>query len=137
MMTRFHATGASAGSAKWWYVLRIPTMIPESPSRTTIGKSTRESETARSKSPPGSPNGRMSSGARRIISAVTAPSPSIVSQNSVEATRHARCRSPRSSSSLKTGTNAPVSAASATSARMRFGIWIATVKALIFPVTPK
>ena len=66
MITRFHATGASAGSAKWWYVLRIPTTIPESPSRTTIGKRTRESPTARSKSPPGSPNGRMSSGASRM-----------------------------------------------------------------------
>ena len=44
---------------------------------------------------------------------------------------------PRSRSSLKTGTNAPDSAASATSARTRFGIWIATVKALMRPVTPK
>src|SRR3990172_5134924 len=55
MITAFHATGASAGSAKWWYVFRIPTTIPESPSRTTIGKSTRDRPTARSKSPPGSP----------------------------------------------------------------------------------
>ena len=70
-------------------------------------------------------------------SAVSPPSPSSVSQKSVDATRHARCFSPRSSSSLKTGTNAPESAASATSARTRFGIWIATVKALIFPATPK
>ena len=91
MITRFHATGASAGSAKWWYVLRIPTTIPESPSRTTIGKSTRESPTARSKSPPGSPNGRMSSGASRMKSAVTPPRTSSVSQKSVEATRQARC----------------------------------------------
>ena len=47
-MTRFHATGASAGTAKWWYVFRIPTTIPESPSSTTIGKRTRERPTASS-----------------------------------------------------------------------------------------
>ena len=69
--------------------------------------------------------------------AVTAPRTSSVSQNSVEATRHARFLSPFSSSSLKTGTNAPDSAASATSARTRFGIWIATVNALMSPETPK
>ena len=137
MITRFHATGASAGSANWWYVLRIPTMIPETPSRTTIGKSTRERLTARSKSPPGSPNGRMRSGAARMKTAVNPPSPRSTSQKSVEATRHARAFSPRSRSSLKTGTNAPESAASPSSARTRFGIWIATVKALIFPETPK
>ena len=51
----------------------------------------------------------------------------------VEATRHARLRSPFSSSSLKTGTNADESAASATSARTRFGIWKAIVNALIGP----
>ena len=69
--------------------------------------------------------------------AVTPPRTSSVSQKSVEATRHARFRSPFSSSSLKTGTNAPESAASATSARTRFGIWIATVNALMSPETPK
>jgi hypothetical protein len=55
----------------------------------------------------------------------------------VDATRHARAFSPRSRSSLNTGTNAPESAASATSARTTFGIRIATVNALIFPATPK
>ena len=70
-------------------------------------------------------------------SAVTPPRTSSVSQKSVEATRQARFLSPFSSSSLKTGTNAPDSAASATSARTRFGIWIATVNALMRPVTPK
>ena len=69
--------------------------------------------------------------------AVTPPRPRSVSQKSVDATRHARCFSPRSRSSLKTGTKAPERAASATSERTRFGIWIATVKALIFPATPK
>ncbi len=75
MITRFHATGASAGRAKWLYVFRIPTTIPESPSSTTVGKSTRESPTASSKSPPGSPKGRMRSGASRMKSAVTRAEP--------------------------------------------------------------
>ncbi len=133
----FQATGASAGTANWWYVFRIPTTIPDRPRITTIGKSTRDSPTARSKSPPGSPKGRISSGASRMKSAVTPPRTSMVSQKSVDATRQARFFSPFSRSSLKTGTNAPERAASATSARTRFGIWIATVKALIFPLTPK
>ena len=63
--------------------------------------------------------------------------PRSTSQKSVEATRHARLRSPFSSSSLKTGTKAPERAASATSARTRFGIRNATVKALIGPLAPK
>ena len=66
-----------------------------------------------------------------------APRPSSRSQNSVDATRHARFFSPFSRSSLKTGTNADESAASATSERMRFGTWKATVNALILPVAPK
>ena len=45
--------------------------------------------------------------------------------------------SPFSRSSLKTGTNADERAASATSERMRFGTWKATVNALILPVAPK
>ncbi len=55
----------------------------------------------------------------------------------MEATRHARARSPFSSSSLNTGTNAPERAASATRTRIRFGIWNATVNALIGPLEPK
>ena len=70
-------------------------------------------------------------------SAVSAPRPSSISQKRLEATRQARLRSPFSSSSLKTGTNAEESAASATSERRRFGTWKATVKALIFPAAPK
>ena len=112
-------------------------MIPESPSRTTIGKRRRESPTARSKSPPGVPNSSTISGAIRTNTAVRAVEKSRTSQKIVDATRHARVRSPFSSSSLKTGTNAPESAASATSARTRFGIWNATVNALIFPAAPK
>ena len=70
-------------------------------------------------------------------SAVTPPRTRSVSQNSVDATRHARWRSPFSSRSLNTGTNAPESAASARSARTTFGMRIATVNALMSPVTPK
>ena len=103
----------------------------------TIGKSTRESPTASCWSPPGSPNGRMISGAKTIRSAVRAPSPSSINQKSVDATRQARLRSPFVSSSLKTGTNAEESAASATSERTRFGTWNATVNALTRPAAPK
>ena len=79
----------------------------------------------------------MNSGAMRMKSAVTPPPTSRKSQKMVEATRQARAFSPFSSSSLKTGTNADESAASATSARIRFGIWNATVNALIGPRAPK
>ena len=79
----------------------------------------------------------MTSGAIRMKIAESAPRPSSISQKSVEATRHARFRSPFSSSSLNTGTNADESAASATSARTRFGIWNAIVNALIRPAAPK
>ena len=137
MMTTFHSTGVSAGTANCSYELRIATTIPERPSSTTIGKSTRERPTARSKSPPGSPNGRSSNGAASMKIAVSPPRPSSTSQKMVDATRQARARSPLTSSSLKTGTKAPERAASATRARTRLGIWKATVKALILPVTPK
>ena len=70
-------------------------------------------------------------------SAVMPPSPSRTSQNRLEATRHARLRSPFSSSSLKTGTKADERAASATSARTVFGIRNATSNALIAPTVPK
>ena len=79
----------------------------------------------------------MISGAKMIPNAVTAPSPSIIRKKTLEAKRHARFRSPLTSSSLKTGTNADASAWSATSERSRFGIWKATVKALILPLAPK
>ena len=112
-------------------------MIPETPSSTTIGKRTRERPIASALSPPGLPNGAITSGAMTMKSAVSAPSPSSISQKRLEATRQARLRSPFSSSSLKTGTKAEESAASATSERMRFGTWNATVKALILPAAPK
>ena len=65
------------------------------------------------------------------------PRPSSTSQKTVDATRQARSALPFSSSSLKTGTNAAESAASATSERSRFGSWNATVNVLIEPSTPK
>jgi hypothetical protein len=111
--------------------------MPESPSRTTIGKRTRASPTASCLSPPGFPKGVISQGASTIPSAVRPPSPSRISQKRLEATRQARLRSPFSSSSLKTGTNAEEIAASASSARTRFGTWNATVNALIRPCAPK
>ena len=79
------------------------------------------------------PKGRITHGATSMKSAVSPLRPSSISQKRLEATRQARLRSPFSSRSLKTGTNAEESAASATSARTRFGIWNATVNALIAP----
>ena len=110
---------------------------PETVTSPTIGSMIRVSVTARSGSPPGSPKGRMRSGAIRIRTAVSAETPMRTSQKIVEATRQARAFSSLASSSLKTGTNAPESAASPTNARVRLGICDATVKALIFPETPK
>jgi len=86
-------------------LLRIPTITPEIPSRTTIGKRTRESPIASWRSPPGLPKGAITSGAMTMKNAVRAPSPSSISQKRLEATRQARFRSPFSRSSLKTGTN--------------------------------
>ena len=76
-------------------------------------------------------------GASRTKIAVTAPRPRSVSQKRDEATRQARLRSPFSSRSLKTGTNADDSAASATSARIVFGTRNANSKALTGPLIPK
>ena len=77
-------------------------------------------------------------GAASMNSAVIAVRPRSRSQIRLDATRQARARSPFSRSSVKTGTKAPVSAASATSARTRFGTWKATVNALMpAPSTPK
>jgi hypothetical protein len=116
-------------------VLRIPTTIPDAPRSTTIGKRICERLTASSSYC--FVSGGMITGASRMNTAVTAVSTRISSQRMLEATRQARARSPFSSSSLKTGTNAPESAASPTRTRIRFGIWNATVNALIGPRAPK
>ena len=79
----------------------------------------------------------MIQGATTMKSAVRADRISSTSQKRLDATRQARRRSPFSSSSVNTGTKADCRAASATSARTRFGTWNATVKALIFPAAPK
>ncbi len=73
----------------------------------------------------------MISGANTMKAAVITLSPANASQKTVDATRQARSRSPFCRSSLKIGTNAAPSAASATRARIRFGTWKATVNALI------
>ncbi len=65
--------------------------------------------------------------------AVSPPRPRSISQNTDEATRHARLRSPFTSRSLKTGTNAAERAESATSDRTVFGIRNAIVNALTGP----
>ena len=141
MITRFHATGASAGTAKCSKELSIPTTRPESASSTTIGNISRARFTVRSwsaglSSKPGA-NRPMSGSANRTNSAVTALSRRQIRKKRLEATRNASFRSPFSSSSLNTGTNAPWSAESANSARTRFGTWKAIVNADIAPVTPK
>ena len=79
----------------------------------------------------GSRTAAITCGASTSNTSVTAERPTNDSQKTLDATRHARSRSPRCSRSLKTGTNAAPSAESATSARTRFGTWNATVNALI------
>src|SRR6187397_2492763 len=64
-------------------------MIPERPSRITIGKRTRERPTARSKSPPGVPNSSTISGAASTNIAVRPVVKRRTSQKIVDATRHA------------------------------------------------
>ncbi len=65
------------------------------------------------------------------------PRPSSISQKIDDATRQARFRSPFTSRSLKTGTNAADNAESATSERTVFGIRKAISNALIGPLMPK
>ena len=64
-------------------------MIPDAPSSATIGKSTRDSPTARALSPPGLPKGAMTHGASTMKSALRPPSPRSISQKRLDATRHA------------------------------------------------
>ena len=76
MITRFQATGASAGTAKCSNELSIPTTRPERASSTTIGNISRARLTVRSlsagsSSKPGA-NRLMSGSANRMNSAVTA-----------------------------------------------------------------
>ena len=88
-------------------------MIPETPISSTTGESTRDRPAASSSRSPRRPKIRMISGAASIRSPVTSPRTTRTSQKRVEATRQARSRWSFSSSSLKTGTKAALSAESA------------------------
>ncbi len=90
---------------------------------TRIGKSSCESPTVRSSvawSKPGANSG-MSTGASRMNSAVSSPRTTVIRRIRVEARRNASRRFLSSSCSVKTGTKAACSAASANSERTRFG----------------
>ena len=82
-------------------------------------------------------SGGITHGAIRMKTTVTAPSTTRISPNSAPASSNASLRLRCSSSSVKTGTNAALSAESATSARTRFGTWNAIVKAENGPEVPK
>jgi hypothetical protein len=79
----------------------------------------------------------MTSGASSTKAAVSTPSTASSRPASALASWNASRRRLCSSRSLKTGTNAELSAASATSARIRLGIWKASVNADAGPVVPK
>ena len=70
-------------------------------------------------------------------SAVIAPRPISMIQNSVEASRSASLRRPFCSRSVNTGTNAADSAAWANRFATRFGTWKASVNADANGVVPK
>ena len=140
MITAFHAIGASAGTLKCSKELSIPTVTPLSARSTTIGniswaRLTVRSASAGSSSKPGA-NNPMIGRANSTNSAVTTPSRIMIPKKRLDAIRKASLRSPFSSSSVNTGMNAPCSAESANSARMRLGTWKAMVKADIAPETP-
>ena len=82
-------------------------------------------------------NSGISTGARRMNSAVIAPRTRVTRKIRVEARRKASRLFPFSSCSVKTGTNAAWIAASANRLRTRLGTWKAIVNADIGPLTPK
>ena len=139
MITTFQTSGVSAGIVKWSCALRIPTTSPLSPSRITIGNSTRLRPTVRSSSAGLNSDpvkSGISHGAMPMKSSVMTVSersrrPAIAAA-AWSASRRRFC----SSSSEKTGTKAELSAASATSARIRFGTWKASVNADAAPAVP-
>ena len=81
--------------------------------------------------------GGITHGAMTMNSSVIAPSTTRISPNSAPASWNASLRFCFSSSSVKTGTKAALSAESATSARSRFGTWNAIVNAEKGPEVPK
>ena len=117
----------------------MPTTIPVTPSRTRIGNRIRERLTVRSVtvSSEAGTNSGISTGAIRMKSAVSAPRTSVTTKIRFDASRKASRRSPCSSFSVNTGTNAAWIAASANRLRTRFGTWKAIVNADIAPLTPK
>ena len=131
MITRFHATGAKAGTPKIRCALRMPVTTPNSPISTTIGNRIRVSVTTRSEETLLVPTSSIgtSSGASRMNRAEIAPSTTAVVHSTMPATRHASFSSPFSRSSRNTGTKAALMALSATIARIRLGRLNATVKA--------
>ena len=81
--------------------------------------------------------GGITTGAITMNTTVITPRATRISPNSAPASANASLRFFCSSSSVKTGTKAAVSAESATSARIRFGTWKAIVKAENAPEVPK
>ena len=71
---------------------------------------------------------------KKTLIAVSAPT---ISTTNVDASWNASLRRPFSSSSVKTGTKAALSAASANRLRTRFGTWKASVNAENAPLVPK
>src|SRR3954447_10742995 len=140
MITRFHTSGAIAGMAKCSYALRIPTTSPLRPRITTIGNSTRLrpivswSSSCVNASPV---NSGITTPAARMKNAVIAPRIPRINTKSVLASWNASRLRSFSSSSVNTGTNAALSAASANSDRTRFGTWKAIVNAENAPEVPK
>ncbi len=124
----FQKTGAIAGTKNSSNELRTAFTIPERPSMSSVGKRIWARRTARSSSAP--ERSLVSSRierARKMPAIVSPVSATVATVSTVDAIRHARRDSPRSRSSLKTGTSEAPSAASATSERTVFGTLFATV----------
>ena len=118
----------------------MPTTRPLSPRSTTIGKSTCESPTVRSVElgVNSSPTNRgMTSGATRMNSGRDRAEPGEDQDEERRGEAERLALRPCSSISVKTGTKAAESAASATRLRTRFGTWKAIVKAEKRPLVPK
>jgi hypothetical protein len=140
MMTTFQTSGLMAGTAKWSYALSTPTTSPLSPRISTTGNSTWLSPTVRSsrRASKASPvKAGMTTPAIAMKSTEIAPRTARIRKNSVEASRNASLRRSCSSSSVKTGTKAALSAASANRLRTTLGTWKAMVNALNGPLVAK
>ena len=138
MITRFHATGANAGTPKMRSELRIPVTTPVMPRIATIGNRIRVSVTTRSAETLSWPySSRCTySGAVSMNTALTAPRNTAVVHSTMPATRHASRSRPPSCSSRNTGTKAPEMALSATMLRTRLGRLKATLNADIAGPAP-